>query len=155
MPHAADMPRPVRPQAAVAATRRHAVAMPGSGAGSPHDFGNEIEVGWHAGGRAEHHEKSHVWLQYGAVIVEGVINTWIGLDKSRLKLRVAPAHAIPVGGADPRLRFSHTITSLSAFAVIIEEAGIFYSRSIKPVVWRSRSSQMLMPGLDGWSPGLR
>lgn len=65
----------------------------------------------------------------GAVL--GVINTWIGLDKSRVKLRVAPAHAIPVGGADPRLRFSLTITNLSAFEVTIEEAGILYSRSTK------------------------
>jgi hypothetical protein len=65
----------------------------------------------------------------GAVL--GVINTWIGLDKSRVKLRVAPAHAIPVGDADPRLRFSLTITILSAFVVTIKEAGIFYSRSTK------------------------
>lgn len=63
----------------------------------------------------------------GAVL--GVINTWIGLDKSRVKLRVAPAHAIPVGGADPRLRFSLTITNLSAFAVTIDEAGVLYNHS--------------------------
>lgn len=65
----------------------------------------------------------------GAVL--GVINTWIGLDKSRVKLRVAPAHAIPVGSADPRLRFSLTITNLSAFAVTIDEAGVLYRRSNK------------------------
>jgi len=35
----------------------------------------------------------------------GVINTWIGLDKSRVKLKVSPAPTIPVGGADPRLQF--------------------------------------------------
>lgn len=63
----------------------------------------------------------------GAVL--GVINTWIGLDKSRVKLRVAPAHALPVGGADPRLRFSLTITNLSAFAVTIDEAGVLYTQS--------------------------
>jgi hypothetical protein len=63
----------------------------------------------------------------GAVL--GVINTWLGLDKSRVKLRVAPAHAIPVGGADPRLQFCLTISNLSAFSVTIEEAGILYSRS--------------------------
>ena len=63
----------------------------------------------------------------GAVL--GVINTWIGLDKSRVKLKVAPAHAIPVGGADPRLQFSMTITNLSAFAVTIDDAGVFYTRS--------------------------
>lgn len=63
----------------------------------------------------------------GAVL--GVINTWLGLDKSRVKLRVAPAHAIPVGGADPRLKFSLTITNLSAFAVTVDDAGVFYRRT--------------------------
>jgi hypothetical protein len=60
----------------------------------------------------------------GAVL--GVINTWIDLDKSRVKLKVTPAHAIPVGGADPRLQFSLTITNLSSFAVTIDDAGVFY-----------------------------
>jgi hypothetical protein len=31
----------------------------------------------------------------GAVL--GIINTWHGLDKSRMKLKVVPAHAIPLG----------------------------------------------------------
>jgi hypothetical protein len=61
----------------------------------------------------------------GAVL--GVINTWIGLDKSRVKLRVAPAHGIPVGDADPRLKFCITVTNLSAFAVTVDEAGVLYS----------------------------
>ena len=74
----------------------------------------------------------------GAVL--GVINTWLGLDKSRVKLKVAPAHAIPVGGADPRLKFSLTVTNLSAFAVTIDDAGVFYSHTkrrgslIQPVI---------------------
>lgn len=73
----------------------------------------------------------------GAVL--GVINTWIGLDKSRVKLKVVPAHAIPLGGTDARLQFCLTITNLSAFAVTIDDAGLLYKQSsnrgslIKPV----------------------
>jgi len=39
----------------------------------------------------------------GAVL--GIINAWHGLDKSRVKLKVSPAHAIPVGDIDSKLRF--------------------------------------------------
>lgn len=60
----------------------------------------------------------------GAVL--GVVNTWQSLSKSRVKLRVLPKHAIPVGSADPRLTFCIEITNLSDFAVTVEEAGVFY-----------------------------
>lgn len=60
----------------------------------------------------------------GAVL--GLVNTWYQLDRSRVKLRVSPKHAISVGAADPRLTFCIEITNLSAFAVTIEEAGVFY-----------------------------
>jgi hypothetical protein len=60
----------------------------------------------------------------GAVL--GIINTWQNLSKSRVKLRVLPKRAIPVGGADPRFTFCIEITNLSDFAVTIEEAGVFY-----------------------------
>jgi len=60
----------------------------------------------------------------GAVL--GLVNTWHQLDRSRVKLRVRPKHAIPVGAADPRLTFCIEVTNLSAFAVTIEEAGVFY-----------------------------
>jgi hypothetical protein len=63
----------------------------------------------------------------GAVL--GVINTWHALDRSRVKLRVRPKHAIPVGGFDPRLRFCIEITNLSAFAVTVEETGVLYEGS--------------------------
>jgi hypothetical protein len=65
----------------------------------------------------------------GAVL--GIINTWHGLDKSRLKLKVTPKHAIPVGGTDPRIKFCIEVTNLSAFAVTIEDVGIFYSGTKK------------------------
>lgn len=60
----------------------------------------------------------------GAVL--GLVNTWQALDKSRVKLRVRPKHAIPVGAADPRLTFCIEVTNLSAFALTIEETGVFY-----------------------------
>lgn len=60
----------------------------------------------------------------GAVL--GIINTWHGLDKSRMKLKVVPAHAIPFGGMDERLRFCIEITNLSSFAVTINDAGVLF-----------------------------
>lgn len=60
----------------------------------------------------------------GAVL--GVINTWHAIDKKRVKIRVRPKHAIPVGGIDPCITFCIEITNLSEFAVTIEEAGVFY-----------------------------
>lgn len=60
----------------------------------------------------------------GAVL--GVINTWRGLDQSRVKLKVLPAHAIPVGGADPRLKFAIEVTNLSVFPVTVSDVGVFY-----------------------------
>jgi hypothetical protein len=54
----------------------------------------------------------------------GLINTWASLDKSRIKLRVRPAHAIPVGGAPQHIGLSITITNLSAFPVTVNEVGL-------------------------------
>ena len=60
----------------------------------------------------------------GAVL--GVINTWHDIDRSRIKLKVRPAHAIPVGGVDPRLTFCIEVTNLSTFAVTVNDVGVFY-----------------------------
>jgi hypothetical protein len=60
----------------------------------------------------------------GAVL--GIINTWQNLDKSRLKLKVTPTHAIPIGDVDPRLTFCIEVANLSAFPVSIRDAGVFY-----------------------------
>ena len=60
----------------------------------------------------------------GAVL--GLINTWHGLDKSRVKLKVLPAHSIPVGAANPALSFCIEVTNLSAFAVTVHDVGVFY-----------------------------
>lgn len=56
----------------------------------------------------------------------GLINTWHVLDRSRVKLRVRPKHAVPVGTIDANLTFCIEVTNLSAFAVTIEETGVFY-----------------------------
>lgn len=56
----------------------------------------------------------------------GLINTWHAIDKKRVKIRVRPKHAIPVGAADPRFTFCIEITNLSEFAITIDEAGVFY-----------------------------
>jgi hypothetical protein len=74
----------------------------------------------------------------GAVL--GVINTWAGLDKNRLKLRVLPQHAIPVGGAPANLNFCIAVTNMSAFAVTIDDVGVYYRGTgergsfIKPII---------------------
>ena len=60
----------------------------------------------------------------GAVL--GLINTWHGLDKARVKLKVLPAHAIPVGGVSSSLTFAIEVTNLSAFAVTVFDVGVFY-----------------------------
>ena len=61
----------------------------------------------------------------GAVL--GIINTWYNLDKNRVKLKVTPAHAIPVGGIDERLKFCVQITNLSSFPLTISDAGVFFT----------------------------
>lgn len=59
----------------------------------------------------------------GAVL--GVINTWHNLDKSKVKLKVLPAHAIPVGNVNQDISISIEVTNLSSFAVTISDIGFF------------------------------
>jgi hypothetical protein len=61
----------------------------------------------------------------GAVL--GIISTWHSFDARRVKIKVIPAHAIPFGGVDERLRFCIQITNLSSFPITIDEAGVFYA----------------------------
>jgi hypothetical protein len=58
----------------------------------------------------------------GAVL--GVLNLWRAFDRDRPKLRVTFNHAIPVGGADPRIRYSIEVINLSTFALTITEVGV-------------------------------
>jgi hypothetical protein len=69
----------------------------------------------------------------GAVL--GVINTWRAIDASRVKLKVVPGHAIPVGGANPSLDFYIAVTNLSTFPVTIKEVGILYRGTDKRAVF--------------------
>ena len=80
----------------------------------------------------------------GAVL--GLINTWQALDKSRVKLRVIPKHAVPVGAADTRLTFCIEITNLSAFALTIGEAGVFYRGTDR----RGAYAQPVLIDGNGW-----
>jgi hypothetical protein len=79
----------------------------------------------------------------GAVL--GVINTWHGLDRSRVKLKVRPAHAIAVGAANPELDFCIEVTNLSAFAVTVHDVGVFYRGT------KSRGSFVMPVLADGGS----
>lgn len=60
----------------------------------------------------------------GAVL--GIINTWRGLDQTRIKLIVIPKHAIPIGSVDPNITFCIEVTNLSYFALTVSEVGFFY-----------------------------
>lgn len=65
----------------------------------------------------------------GAVL--GVINTWVGLSKERVRLAVIPKHAIPVGAAASNIELGIEIINLSAFPVTISEVGVFYRGTTK------------------------
>ena len=60
----------------------------------------------------------------GAVL--GLVNTWHNIDKTRVKLRVRPKRAIPLGNVDPRLTFCIEVTNLSSFAVTVSDVGVIY-----------------------------
>jgi hypothetical protein len=80
----------------------------------------------------------------GAVL--GVINTWHGLDKSRVKLLVRPKHAIPFGGVDPRITFCIEVINLSAFAVTVEDVGVLF----KGTDQRGSLFQPILPDGGSW-----
>lgn len=61
----------------------------------------------------------------GAVL--GILNTWRNFDRDRVKLKVAPKQAIPVGAfLDTRIRLCIEVTNLSTFALTITEVGVLY-----------------------------
>lgn len=58
----------------------------------------------------------------GAVL--GVINTWKAINRDRPKLRVTFKHAIPIGGADSRIRYCIEVLNLSTFPLTVTEIGV-------------------------------
>lgn len=80
----------------------------------------------------------------GAVL--GLVNTWHSIDRTRVKLRVIPKHAIPLGAADATLNFCIEVTNLSAFAVTIHEVGVYY-RGTKE---RGAYTQPVLLDRGGW-----
>lgn len=80
----------------------------------------------------------------GAVL--GIINTWHSLDKSRVKLRVRPMRAMPVGNVDPTLTFCIEVTNLSTFAVTVDDVGVFF----KGTNFRGSYTQPVLIDGKGW-----
>lgn len=64
----------------------------------------------------------------GAVL--GILNTWLSIDRDRVKLKVIPKQAVPVGAMmDQRVRLCIDITNFSTFPLIITEIGVLYRGS--------------------------
>jgi hypothetical protein len=67
----------------------------------------------------------HATFSLGALgSVLGVVNTWVNLDRGRMKLKIVPSQVVPVGNIDPRIGFAIQITNLSNFPVSVSEAGV-------------------------------
>lgn len=80
----------------------------------------------------------------GAVL--GVISTWHSLDRSRMKLKVTPAHAIPVGGFNQNVNVCIQVTNLSEFAVTVREVGFQLGGTNKRMTLMSP----ILPDGGGW-----
>ena len=70
-------------------------------------------------------------------VVLGVINTWHGLDRSRVKLRVNPVQVKPIGAAPTHVRFGIEVMNLSAFPVTIADVGFYHRRTDKRTIYTS------------------
>ena len=77
----------------------------------------------------------------------GVINTWRNIDKDRVKLRVTPKSALPLGsGMDTSLTFCVEVINLSAIPVTVSEVGILYKGKDSRGVMTAISPIMSPPG---------
>ena len=75
----------------------------------------------------------------GAVL--GVLNTFRNFDRDRVKLKVIPKQAFPVGTSfDDRVRLCINVTNLSTFPLTITDVGILFRGTkergvvIKPII---------------------
>ena len=59
----------------------------------------------------------------------GILNTWRAFDRDRVKLRVVPKRAVPVGGLDNRPRACIDITNLSTFPITVSQVGFLFRDS--------------------------
>ena len=70
------------------------------------------------------------WMQYftfsaamiGAIL--GIINIWKSIARDKIKLKVIPKHAIPVGSSDPSIVGSIEVINLSLFTITLSEVGL-------------------------------
>jgi hypothetical protein len=60
-----------------------------------------------------------------AGLILGIVNTWTEAQRSRVRLKVVPGHAFPVGVGDepPVFNFRIEVINLSEFPVTISEVG--------------------------------
>jgi hypothetical protein len=58
--------------------------------------------------------------------VLSILNTWRAFDRDKVKLRVIPKHAFPIGGIDSRPRVSIDVTNLSTFPVTVSQIGFLF-----------------------------
>ena len=71
----------------------------------------------------------------GAVL--GIINTWHQMRKNKIRLKIIPSHAIPVGAiASANINFGIEVVNLSDFAVTITDVGF---------VLKNKSKATLLP----------
>jgi len=57
----------------------------------------------------------------------GIMNTWRSIDRDRVKLKVVPKQAIPIGQIeDLQTTLCIDITNFSTFPIVISEVGVLY-----------------------------
>lgn len=64
------------------------------------------------------------WITFGIALLGaglGILNYWNAISQRRVRLRVRPTYALPIGGGDTM--FSIEVVNLSTFAVTITEVG--------------------------------
>jgi hypothetical protein len=71
----------------------------------------------------------------GAIL--GVINTWNQLTKNKVRLKVTPFHAIPVGNlANSDVNFGIEVINLSDFPVTITDVGFLLKNKKRATLFR-------------------
>ncbi len=66
--------------------------------------------------------------------VLGILNTWRAMNKDKVKLKVLPKRAYPVGIASPMINFSIEVINLSSFPVTVNETGFLLKNTTNRAV---------------------